>query len=369
MKNSDTYVFASINNTNDFLDTGVQNTCTLGPVQWKEQATRDYIVLENVVHADDSTEWNYVCKATIGNNEIPGVVESSEECKFVYKNVASFAEFYRTLTVVVDISLATANWMTYTTGDEVPEEAFVGGHLSEVTPLYVCRASINGVQYIGHYNPRTGLAYIHSGSVQHPITVSLLTFRPNGPTSAGPTADWPCPRYHVQIASPEYEYIEHYGSDAIPSWAVTSSSSYAVGELDGAFSSPGKFSESNEKFYTVYGNTEGAQPWGRLLKTSLPFQREPFLAGSDVPHNAFLGAYTISNDPLYIVMHAEYRSAIGFYNPRTELTSIQFKGVKQPTSVQILTFPQLQESTSWSDEGYEAYSGPITAVRIQHETQ
>ena len=368
MQNSDAYVFASINNTNDFLDTGVQNTCTRGPVQWKEQARRDYIALEYVVHAEDSTEWNYVCKATVGDNEIPGVVDSSRECKFVYKNVASFAELYRTLTVAVDTGSVTANWVTYTTGDEVPDEAFVGGHLSQVTPLYVCRASVNGVQYIGHYNPKTGLAYIHSGSVQYPVTVSLLTFSPNGPTSAGPTADWPCPRYHVQITPPEYEYIEHYGYDTIPSWAVTSGSNYAVAELDGAFSAPGKFSDSNDKFYTVYGSTEGAQPWGRLLKTSLSFRWEPFLAGSDVPRNAFLGTYTIENDPLYIVMHEEYRSAIGFYNSKTEFTSIQYRGVAHPTSVQILTFPQLQESTSWSDAGYEAYSGPITAVRIQHET-
>ena len=34
----------------------------------------------------------------------------------------------------------------------------------------------------------------------------------------------------------------------------------------------------------------------------------------------------------------------------------------------ILTFPWLQESTSWSDSGYEAHGGPITAVSIQHET-
>ena len=224
MQTSDTYVFASINNTEDFLNTGVRYTCTLGPVQWKEQATRDFTPLENVVHADEATEWNYVCKATIGDNEIPGVVDNSKACKFIYKNLASFSQIYRTLTVVVDTGLATANWMNYTTGDEVPEEAFVGGHLSQVTPLYVCRASINGVQYIGHYNPKTGLAYIHSGSVQNPVTVSLLTFSPYGPTSAGPTADWPCPRYHVQITSPEYEYIEHHGYDTIPSWAVTSSS-------------------------------------------------------------------------------------------------------------------------------------------------
>ena len=35
-------------------------------------------------------------------------------------------------------------------------------------------------------------------------------------------------------------------------------------------------------------------------------------------------------------------------------------------AVQILTLPQPQGSTSWSDAGYEAYSGPVTAVRIQH---
>ena len=368
MQNSYPYVFAAINNTNDLLATGVRDICTHGPVQWKEQATRDYMTLENVVHADEAFEWNYVCKATVGDSEIPGVVDSSKECQFVYKNLPSFSELYRTLTVVVDNGLVSANWMSYTIGDEVPEEAFIGGHLSVVTPLYVCRAFVDGVQYIGHYNPRAGLAYIHSGSVQYPTTVSLLSFSPNGPTSAGPTTDWPCPRYHVRIASLQYEYIQHYGSHAIPSWAVISSSSYALGESAGVFSAPGKFSDSNDKFYMVCGNTEGAQLWGRLLKTSFSVQWEPFLAGSDVPYNAFLASHTIENDPLYIVMHTKYRYAIGFYNPRTKSTNIQYRGVRHPASVHILTFSWPQGSASWSDANYEAYSGPITAIRIQHET-
>ena len=100
MQKSDSYVFLAINNTEDLLDTGVHGMCKHGPVQWKEQATRDFTPPENVVHADDATEWNNVCKATVADNEIPGVVDNSKECKFVHKDLASVSEIYRTLGTV-----------------------------------------------------------------------------------------------------------------------------------------------------------------------------------------------------------------------------------------------------------------------------
>ena len=260
-----------------------------------------------------------------------------------------------------------AAWVSYRTGDAVPEAAFIGGFLSPDVPLYVCRAPMNGVKVSGYFNPSTGLAYIHNGSIQYPTTVELLNFSPNGPTSVGPTAGWSCPRYHVQIASKEYEYIEHDGSNGMLSWAITSSTTYAVGKSSGVFSTIAKFSSLENWYYLVYGITRGGTTWGHLLKTSLRYQWEPFEAGSDIPYNAFQGAYSIENEPLYIVMLSSDRS-IGSYNAITKVARIESHGIQQPTSVYFLTLSQPQGSRAWSDAGYNTHSGPITALRIQLDT-
>ena len=367
MHNDANYIFAALNNTKDLVDTGVRSSCDQGAVQWKEQATWHYTALENVLYTDEAKK-TYVCKATVGDNEIPGVVDTTEfwsRCNFIYKGLTSYSGLYRTLVVDPDSGLA-PNWMTYGVGEDVPAEAFVGGRLSTGTPLYVCRAQMGAFQYTGYYNPNTAMAYIHSGLVRYPTNVDLLIFSPSGPNFAGPTAGWPCPRYHVQDASPEYEYIEHHGRDVIPSWAITTSHTLAVGKSAGAFDMVAKFDKGQHEFQSVYGIKNGGQTWGRLLKTSLPFHWESFEAGSDVPYNAFLGAYTIENDPLYIVKKHSFGHGIGTYNPRNKLVEIEYFGIVNPTSVHILTLSQPPGSSAWSDAGYNTYSGPITALRIQH---
>ena len=364
MQQDSNYIFAALNNTNDLLYTGVQSDCAQGPVQWKEQATWVYVPLENMVYSDNASSTSYVCKATVGENELPGV-QYQTICRFVYKDVVGHTCFYRSLVLKPESGL-TVTWMTFSIGDDIPEGAFVGGHLFPDTPLYVCRAPVEGVQYTGYYNPDTALAYIHSGSVLYPTTVDLLIFLPSGPTTAGPTADWPCPRYHVQFFSPEYEYIEHYGEKTMPGWAVISGQNNAVGQLSGAFSTPAKFYSPNVNYYTVYGGKPGASMWGHLLKTSLPYHWKPFEVGSDVPYDAFVGAYTIKNEPLYIVMKDTLKHSIGVFNSRTISTEIEHYGINHPTSVHILTLSQPRGSSAWSDVGYDTYSGPINAFRIQH---
>ena len=299
MQTNTDYVFAAFKNTNGTLDTGIGGICVQGFVQWKEQATRHYIALENIVYSDEATDYNYVCKVTIGDNEIPGVVDNDRQCHFVYKDLTGESELYCAL-VLDPASGLVATWVSYHISHDVPEAAFIGGYMSDGTPLYICRAPANGFQYFGYYNPDTALAYIDSGSVQYPPIVDLLIFSPNGPSFVGPTAGWPCPRYHVQIASHTYEYIEHSGD--LPNWAVISNGRYAVGESAGVFSTPAKFNGHDNVFYSVYGQIDGGQTWGHLLKSSLTYQWEEFRVGSDVPYNALLGAYTIENEPLYIIM-------------------------------------------------------------------
>ena len=366
MKHDVNYIFAAINNTHDLLQTGVQSNCSQGPVQWKEQATWRYIALDKAVYSDEDTQTNYVCKATVGDNELPGVQDNRNYCNFVFKDLIGFTGLYRTLVVDAESGL-TSTWKIFNIGEDVPRGAFVGGHLSAGTPLYVTRAAVNGVHYTGYYNPDTALAYIHNGSVLYPTIVDLLIFSPSGPTTAGPTVDWPCPRYHVQFASTDYEYIEHYGPNTIPTGAVISGNDQAVAETAGAFNTPGKFYDGYDTYYSVYADRNGEQNWGYLLNTFHPYQWEPFDVGSNVPYNAFLGAYTIENDPLYIVMKETLGYSIGTYNSRTQSTEIEHFGINHPTSVQVLTLAQPQGSRAWSDAGYDTYSGPITALRVQHD--
>ena len=328
------YIFVAFNNKNDLIHTGVQNDCTQGALQWKEQSSRDYIALENVVYSDDKTREGYVCKSTVGENELTGITNKNHECNFVHKDLPGHSDLYRTLVLDPESGFS-ATWLSYFIGDDIPEGAFAGGHLSTGTPLYVRRAPTDGVQYAGYYDPDTALAYIYSGSVMYPTAVDLLIFSPSGPTTVGPTADWPCPRYHVQVTSTDYEYIEHYGPNGLPSWAVISGNRNAVGETAGAFSTPAKFHQV--MYYSVYGDSNGAQNWGNLLKTKIPYQWEPFEAGLDIPYNAFLRAHTINNDPLYIVMAVNARYSIGSYNSRTKSTEMQYYGIVRPTSVHILT--------------------------------
>ena len=105
---------------------------------------------------------------------------------------------------------------------------------------------------------------------------------------------------------------------------------------------------------------------GHLLKTSLPYQWEPFQVGSDVPYNAFLGSYTIENGPLFIIMAKTLGYSVGVYNIRTQSAKIDWFGVRSATLFHILTFLHPLGSGAWSDDGYNTYSGPITAIRIQH---
>ena len=241
--------------------------------------------------------------------------------------------------------------------------------MSRKCHLLESRATVNRAQNVGYYNPIKGLAYIPyipSGSVQYPTTVDLLIFSPNGPTSVGPTAGWPCLRFHAQIASYAYEYIEHYRD--MPSWAVTSNNQNAVGQSAGVFSTPAKFNDFGNRYYFVYGELTGSHTWGHLLKTSLPYRWEPFQVGSDVPYNAFLGAYTTENEPLFIVMKDTFGHVIGTYNPKTNKAQMEHWGIGNPTSVHILTLFQPTGSSAWSDAGYDTYSGPITALRTQHGT-
>ena len=348
------------------MKTGIEAICVQSLVQWREQFQRAYKEYDNLVYSDDMVRDKHVCKAFVGDNELPGFVSSATKtCNFMHKGYDNFAEIYSVLTLDASTTLQIL-WVSYSVGQFLPASSFIGGRKANGTLLYICRALWNGVYYIGYYDP--GDASSSVAFVGHPAQVDLMVFTPNGPTFSGPTVDLTCPHFHVIQAHREVDWVEHRGPEPMPTGAVLSNSFTAVAEASGAISTVAKFIDNGDRFCLTYGITTGCQTWGHLMLTSLSYKWEPFHAGSEIPYNAIIGAYTHENQPLYHVMKKSEDYSIGSYNAYTEEIEIAYYGTKRPTVVDILTFNLPQGSFAWTDDGFYLYSGPITAIRIQHGT-
>ena len=357
---------ATFCNNHEILKTGVETICAQSSVQWVEQFQRAYRHYDSVVYAEDIVRDKQVCKAFVGDNELPGFMStSSKKCNFMHKGYVSSAEIYSVLVLDTATTLQ-IEWIGYNVGESLPPGAFIGGRKADGTLLYICRALRNGVYYIGHYDSSGASATV--ASVGHPAEVDLLIFTPNGPTYAGPTADLACPRFHVIQAQREVSWVEHRGPEPMPTGVVLSNSYTAVAEASGVISTVAKFIDNGNRFCLAYGITTGCQTWGHLMLTSLSYQWEPFQAGSEIPYNAIIGAYTHENQPLYHVMKKSEDYSVGSYNAYTEKMEISYYGIKRPSVVDILTLNLPQGSSAWTDDGYYLLSGPITAIRIQHGT-
>ena len=280
------YTFTAFDNRHGFQNTGVDTDCITGAARWKQQSKGRFLEFQNVIHSNDSAKESHVCKAIVGDNEIPGVVTvNDKQCK----NRTIYSDFYRVLVLDPD-SCLTASWVTY-----MPEGSFIGGHSDQYTPFYTCRAAINSTYYTGYYDPATAMPYVHSGNVNHPNVVDLLAFLPNGPTDAGPAADLPFPCYHVRLASTGYHMVEHWGNNPLPDRAVTSNVNLALGKSSTVYNIMTKFVDASNCFWMVYGSTTGRQIWGYLLLTSLSYEWVSCQASSDVPYNVPVLSYTIGN--------------------------------------------------------------------------
>ena len=130
------------------------------------------------------------------------------------------------------------------------------------------------------------------------------------------------------------------------------------------------FNNNLKTYYIGYGGDEGIRGdhiWGQMLLPSISYEFVPFRVGTKVPYNAPVMTYTHENDPVHVIMKEEYYFGFGPYNPRSGLATMEYRGrYTHPTDVHILTFLVSPISKAWSDEGYYTYSGPITAIRIQH---
>ena len=358
------YTLATFYNNHDILKTGVETICAQSSVQWREQFQRAYRHYDNLVYADNVQRDKQVCKSFVGDNELPGFMStSSKKCNFMHDGYSGSAEIYSVLVLDAGTMLQ-IEWIGYNVSESLPPGAFIGGRKADGTLLYISRALRNGVYYIGHYDSSDASASVPS--VGHPAQVDLLVFTPNGPISAGPTADLACPHFHVIQAQRDIDWVVHRGPETMPTGVVLSNSYTAVGKSSGAFSTIAKFIDNGNRFCLVYGVIVGCQTWGHLLLTSLSYQWEPFQAGSQVPYNAIVGAYTPENQPLYYVMKQTQDYSIGSYNAITGQVDIQYYGIKRPSQVDILTLSLPPGSSAWTDDGYYLYSGPITAIRIQH---
>ena len=77
--NAANHTFVVFNNRQMIIERDAQQTCKSRGVEWEEMRTQSYVAPNNPVHVDDSTENRYVCKATVDDNELPGVVHVSQK--------------------------------------------------------------------------------------------------------------------------------------------------------------------------------------------------------------------------------------------------------------------------------------------------
>ena len=362
------YIFVAFNKTYRFIETDTSYACQKRGVQWRKQLTRRYVTPSNPVYTDNTAMDRYVCKATVGDNELPGVLPiSGRRCKFILHERISFAEFY--LVLILDETFdGTVNWWLYNVGDIVPYGAFIGGQTDKGMPLYVCRVSVSGVYFSGYYDPSTRKASIHSGSLQHPAQVELLAFVPHGPVNAALNHQIPCPRPYVRQSYSVLEWVEHFKQYPKPRAAIISGTvprTTAVGSNFIIKDTIAKLAY-NYRFCTLYEGTIVCNEWGKILVSSVPYEWVPFVVGSTIPNNAVVSAHTVENDPLYIIMKDTLDFAVGQYDPDSEEATIEWSGSRHPSTVHILTIPECGSSYHWTDKGFNTKSGPITAMRIKH---
>ena len=366
--NASNYTFVAFNNRQLIIERDAQQTCISRGVQWMEMWARSYVAPNNPVYADYTTKNCYVCKATVDDNELPGVVLVSEKkCKFVLHGKISFAEFY--LALVLDpATYNSATWLTYDVGNILPRDAFVGGQTGEGILLFVCRALISGIYYSGYYDPNSRQASINSGSLQYPSQVELLVFKPNGPVSAPPAGQIPCPRPHVRQAYSVLEWVEHWWRDPKPPATVISGTvpiTTAVGSSFITADIPAKL-EYTWKFCLAYDGKVVCNQWGKILVSSVSYEWVPFTAGRSVPNNAIIGAHTVENDPLYIITKDTIRFSVGQYDPKSGQATLERHGPRHPSTMHMLTVRMCSSLNTWTDKGYNTHSGPITAMLIQY---
>ena len=284
---------ASFYNNHALLKTDVETSCAKSSVHWREQFTWAYnynILSNSLVYADDAVRDKHVCKVSVGDNDLPGVSSTARKrCYFVHKGYIGYAEIYSVLILGADAMLQ-IKWIDYNVGESFPPGAFIGGQNADDTLLYICRASWKGVYSIGYYDSSNARASIPS--VGHPAQVDLLVFTPNGPTSAGPMVEIAFPHFHVIQAHGEVDWVEHRGPEPMPTGVVFSNSYTAVAQSSGAFSTVAKFIDTENRFCLVYGIVIGYQTCGQVMLTHMSYQWELFHAGSGMPYNAIVGAYT-----------------------------------------------------------------------------
>ena len=366
--NDANFTFAAFNNTKEIIQTGTYQPCRMGNIQWKDQWKRTYVALSYPVYTDNASRDRYICKATVGDHELPGVVHVSQKtCKFVLHGKLSYAEFYMEL-VVVTPSNQNVVWWSHNVGDIVPRGAFVGGQTEKGIPLFVCRTLINGKYYSGYYDPSNGQASIHSGSLKHPSQIELLAFEPDGPNSAAAADKLHCPRPYVRQAYSGLEWVEHWSSDTKPPAAVISGTvpvTIAVGSIFIMTDTLAKIAY-NWRFCAAYGGKVACNQWGKMLVSSVAYEWVPFASGSIVPNSAVVVAHTVENDPLYAIMKDTMNFVVGQYNTKIGQATVELGGARHPVNMHILTIPSCNSLITWTDKGFNTLSGPITAMRIQH---
>ena len=274
-ENDINYTFAAFNNSQNLIKTRTVQACKENNVQWKEQWTWSYVPPNNPVCVHDATMNRRVCKAVVGDNELPGVVHTSDRrCKFILRGITSFAQFYFELVVMTEDQ--SISWYPYHVGDIIPHGSFIGGQTDKGISLYICRSSIRGDYFSGYYDPSIKQASINSGVFEHPSQIELLSFAPDGPTSTGFIGTVPCPRPNVRSIYAGLEWVEYWAADPVePAAAVISGNVPQPVAVASTFTTTdivAKCLYEYSKFCTTYRGIIVCNQWGKVLVPSVSYK-------------------------------------------------------------------------------------------------
>ena len=345
----------------------VKNQCRVGPVTWGFM-NGTQVPSNEVVFVSNNT---YLCRAEYGYALLPGAGYAGNQfCSFVFENTYNKVSRFRALYIENNSGFG-IEWIDYDMGSDIPTTAFQGGHSSEGNPLYICRAMIGNKFYPGYFDPlfqETKIVY--NEQVITTPDIQLLIINPNGPTFGTTAGDMNCPRWHVSTAYTHFEWT-FPGFTTLPGVVSGGGPSNFVGLNTCDGQAIGKVLTWIGMF--VYGESV---VWCKLpgilrvIRADVSVEWISYIAGSSLPNNALPLAHSPENSPLYATRYMPHEGgAVGSYNAHTGIASHEYDGIRHEKSFDVLgsRYQTAVETKLWSDEGYENFNGPMTAIRVLHD--
>ena len=359
--------FVPLNSTGIKAVADVENQCRVGPVTWGfmnvTQAPTD-----EAVFISDTT---YLCRAEYGNAFLPdGANILNQKCLFAYKNTYNEVTRFRALYINTDSGLS-VEWVNYPLGSEIPATAFKGGSSVDGNPLYICRAMINNDFHPGYFDPvLQKKTIVYNKQVISTAEIQLLIISPNGPKFGTTAGDLNCPRWHVNVAYTHFEWT-FPGLYTLPGVVRGGGPTNYVGLSTCDGEAIGKILTWGAIF--VYGESKVVCKVPgilRVIRADVSADWIPYNVGSSLPKNALPFAHSPENAPLYATRYTPHEGgAVGYYDAYTGIASHEWDGIRHESRFDVLVsdYQSAVEANLWSDDGYQNFNGPMTAIRVLHD--